>query len=166
MRMSDLELNSEQKGVREGIDFILDPMHSPIKDDLFEHIDGIRTPSLQANLSAKRNIVRYALIHSGQFTARQHSYRFTAMVIYSYSYQILTLPSGLYRVNFTVTATSLVSGSPNKEPCGLFTPLSADSPVSTLSPQPTSIVTVNTAESITHKIFFFICLPFCQRNSL
>ncbi len=31
---------------REGIDFILDPMRSTIKDDLFEHIDGIRTPSL------------------------------------------------------------------------------------------------------------------------
>ena len=31
---------------REGIDFILDPMHSAIKDDLFEHIDGIRTPNL------------------------------------------------------------------------------------------------------------------------
>lgn len=31
---------------REGIDFILDPMRSIIKDDLFEHIDGIRTPSL------------------------------------------------------------------------------------------------------------------------
>ena len=29
---------------REGIDFILDPMYSKIKDDLFEHIDGIRTP--------------------------------------------------------------------------------------------------------------------------
>ena len=29
---------------REGIDFILDPMHSPIKPDLHEHIDGIRTP--------------------------------------------------------------------------------------------------------------------------
>lgn len=28
---------------REGIDFILDPMRSPIKDDLFEHIDGMRT---------------------------------------------------------------------------------------------------------------------------
>lgn len=26
---------------REGIDFILDPMGAPIKDDLFEHIDGI-----------------------------------------------------------------------------------------------------------------------------
>lgn len=34
---------------REGIDFILDPMRSPIKDDLFEHIDGMRTkaPKLQ-----------------------------------------------------------------------------------------------------------------------
>lgn len=32
---------------REGIDFILDPMRSPIKDDLFEHIDGIRTPRLK-----------------------------------------------------------------------------------------------------------------------
>lgn len=31
---------------REGIDFILDPMQSKIKDDLFEHIDGIRTPRL------------------------------------------------------------------------------------------------------------------------
>lgn len=28
---------------REGIDFILDPMRSPIRDDLFEHIDGMRT---------------------------------------------------------------------------------------------------------------------------
>lgn len=28
---------------REGIDFILDPMRTPIKDDLYEHIDGIRT---------------------------------------------------------------------------------------------------------------------------
>lgn len=34
---------------REGIDFILDPMHSPIKDDLFEHIDGIRTPNMIDN---------------------------------------------------------------------------------------------------------------------
>lgn len=31
---------------REGVDFILDPMRAPIKDDLFEHIDGIRTPKL------------------------------------------------------------------------------------------------------------------------
>lgn len=29
---------------REGIDFIIDPMRSTIKPDLFEHIDGIRTP--------------------------------------------------------------------------------------------------------------------------
>lgn len=28
---------------REGIDFILDPMRSKIKEDLFEHIDGMRT---------------------------------------------------------------------------------------------------------------------------
>lgn len=28
---------------REGIDFILDPMHQTIRDDLFEHIDGIRS---------------------------------------------------------------------------------------------------------------------------
>ena len=28
---------------REGIDFILDPMRTQIKPDLFEHIDGIRT---------------------------------------------------------------------------------------------------------------------------
>lgn len=28
---------------REGIDFILDPMRAPIKEDLYEHIDGIRT---------------------------------------------------------------------------------------------------------------------------
>lgn len=31
---------------REGIDFILDPMRSTIKEDLFEHIDGIRTPNM------------------------------------------------------------------------------------------------------------------------
>lgn len=34
---------------REGVDFILDPMRAPIKDDLFEHIDGIRTPKLFGN---------------------------------------------------------------------------------------------------------------------
>jgi uncharacterized LabA/DUF88 family protein len=28
---------------REGIDFILDPMWAPIRDDLFEHIDGLRS---------------------------------------------------------------------------------------------------------------------------
>ncbi len=32
---------------REGIDFILDPMGNHIPDDLFEHIDGIRTPKLE-----------------------------------------------------------------------------------------------------------------------
>lgn len=34
---------------REGIDFILDPMRSPIKDDLFEHIDGMRTKAPRLN---------------------------------------------------------------------------------------------------------------------
>ena len=28
---------------REGVDFILDPLGAPIKPDLFEHIDGLRT---------------------------------------------------------------------------------------------------------------------------
>ena len=28
---------------REGVDFILDAMHQPISDDLFEHIDGLWT---------------------------------------------------------------------------------------------------------------------------
>lgn len=28
---------------REGIDFVLDPLGAKIKDDLFEHIDGLRT---------------------------------------------------------------------------------------------------------------------------
>lgn len=28
---------------REGIDFIIDPMRSPIKEDLFIHVDGVRT---------------------------------------------------------------------------------------------------------------------------
>lgn len=28
---------------REGIDFVLDPMWSPIKPDLFEHIDGLKS---------------------------------------------------------------------------------------------------------------------------
>lgn len=32
---------------REGVDFILDPMRQPIKDDLFEHIDGMRTKAPQ-----------------------------------------------------------------------------------------------------------------------
>ena len=39
---------------REGIDFILDPMRSPIKDDLHEHIDGIRTPNMSSHLSSKK----------------------------------------------------------------------------------------------------------------
>ena len=31
---------------REGIDFILDPMGNPVSEDLFEHIDGVRTQKL------------------------------------------------------------------------------------------------------------------------
>ncbi len=34
---------------REGIDFILDPMRSDIKEDLYEHIDGLRTKVPKAN---------------------------------------------------------------------------------------------------------------------
>lgn len=34
---------------REGIDFILDPMRSNIKPDLYEHIDGIRTRTPPSN---------------------------------------------------------------------------------------------------------------------
>ena len=34
---------------REGIDFILDPMRATIKEDLFEHIDGMRTKAPQKN---------------------------------------------------------------------------------------------------------------------
>jgi uncharacterized LabA/DUF88 family protein len=40
---------------REGIDFILDPMGATIKDDLFEHIDGIRTPKLKGFANQKTN---------------------------------------------------------------------------------------------------------------
>ena len=32
---------------REGVDFILDPMRNPIKEDLYEHIDGMRTKTPQ-----------------------------------------------------------------------------------------------------------------------
>ena len=34
---------------REGIDFILDPLYNPIKPDLFEHIDGLRTCDVHFN---------------------------------------------------------------------------------------------------------------------
>ena len=42
---------------REGIDFILDPMRSPIKEDLYEHIDGIRTkaPKLTAATNSENS---------------------------------------------------------------------------------------------------------------
>lgn len=36
---------------REGIDFVLDPLGAPIKDDLFEHIDGLRTCDSQYTVS-------------------------------------------------------------------------------------------------------------------
>ena len=44
-----------KQALREGIDFILDPLRSPIKEDLYEHIDGIRTkaPKLPIN---KKNV--------------------------------------------------------------------------------------------------------------
>ncbi|MFP5528345.1 NYN domain-containing protein [Peptococcus simiae] len=35
---------------REGIDFILDPMWAPIKDNLNEHIDGLRTKTPRKNI--------------------------------------------------------------------------------------------------------------------
>lgn len=35
---------------REGIDFILDPMKAEIKENLFEHIDGIHTPSISKHV--------------------------------------------------------------------------------------------------------------------
>ncbi|MBR5969951.1 MAG: NYN domain-containing protein [Lachnospiraceae bacterium] len=40
---------------REGIDFILDPMRNPIKDDLYEHIDGMRTKVPQHPISLQGN---------------------------------------------------------------------------------------------------------------
>lgn len=36
---------------REGIDFILDPMRSAIRPDLYEHIDGIRTPRFKQTIT-------------------------------------------------------------------------------------------------------------------
>jgi len=38
---------------REGIDFVLDPMWSSVADDLFEHIDGLRSTSPKPILSVK-----------------------------------------------------------------------------------------------------------------
>lgn len=38
---------------REGIDFILDPLNSPIKPSLFEHIDGLRTRDSKFKTSKK-----------------------------------------------------------------------------------------------------------------
>lgn len=39
---------------REGIDFVLDPLFNPIKPDLFEHIDGLRTCDGRFNPSNRR----------------------------------------------------------------------------------------------------------------
>lgn len=39
---------------REGIDFILDPLGAPIKPDLFEHIDGLRTCDKTYTVHAQR----------------------------------------------------------------------------------------------------------------
>lgn len=39
---------------REGIDFILDPLGAPIKPDLFEHIDGLRTCDKAFTFTNKR----------------------------------------------------------------------------------------------------------------
>ena len=41
---------------REGIDFILDPMGAKMKDNLFEHIDGVETPKMHY----KKNIIGIA----------------------------------------------------------------------------------------------------------
>lgn len=42
---------------REGVDFILDPMRNPIKEDLFEHIDGMRTKAPKEPQLPTANIV-------------------------------------------------------------------------------------------------------------
>ena len=39
---------------REGIDFILDPLGAPVKPDLFEHIDGLRTCDSNFKISDKK----------------------------------------------------------------------------------------------------------------
>ena len=41
---------------REGIDFILDPMWAPIKPDLFEHIDGLRSPWRKGEQNHPKNL--------------------------------------------------------------------------------------------------------------
>jgi len=38
---------------REGIDFVLDPMYSTIREDLFEHVDGIEIPWKRRNQGEK-----------------------------------------------------------------------------------------------------------------
>ncbi len=41
---------------REGIDFILDPMRAHIKNDLFEHIDGMRTKAPNNGINVRKTI--------------------------------------------------------------------------------------------------------------
>ena len=41
---------------REGIDFVLDPMWNPIKDDLNEHVDGIRSVRKLSSLSKDEEV--------------------------------------------------------------------------------------------------------------
>lgn len=41
---------------REGIDFILDPLYSPIKPDLFEHIDGLMTCDARFKPATNNNL--------------------------------------------------------------------------------------------------------------
>lgn len=50
---------------REGIDFILDPMRAPIKDDLYEHIDGIRTKAPKVKFQTDNNL---DIIHQKKLT--------------------------------------------------------------------------------------------------
>ena len=56
---------------REGIDFILDPMHATIKPDLHEHIDGKKTvfPKIEhhhADISSKDTTGKSARQHNSQ----------------------------------------------------------------------------------------------------
>ena len=59
MELKDLKekdfVPAAKQARREGLDFILDPMRLSIKDDLYEHIDGIRTkaPKLTTEAGAK-----------------------------------------------------------------------------------------------------------------
>ena len=43
-----------QLSLQEDIDFILDPLGAPVKPDLFEHIDGLRTCDSNFKISDKK----------------------------------------------------------------------------------------------------------------